>query len=422
MKAFVFPGKVWPFWSLLGIILALFLVEQFPFGAWDVIKAYLFSPPFFYHSLAIYFFSLVLALFTYRNLYNLKILLAGFLFLLTGFFCLQYFFEHTPIIINFLHILPSDQAHFILYLIYSWNLLLISLVPANMPKSFSRLLLGLLISLEGGLLVGLTRYLVPAMDAYWPWVNDRSMIVLASINGGIILCAHLLSFKRRDVYAWAVTGFLFLFTVAFAARGRDLELLLLLFVPIALAFMVLANLMLSLSHRANYDPLLNIYNRGYGNDLLQGRVRSLGKWYAVVIFDLDRFKRLNDRYGHPAGDRVLYFVAQKIREKALPHGITCRYGGEEFMVVFPNVSLPNATKTANDIVSAVEQMQIPIADKKMAGKKRKKIPKIRVTVSAGVAATRTNKNPLVVVEAADKALYRSKRAGRNRVTKARQVN
>ena len=355
------------------------------------------------------------ALFTYRNLYNLKILLAGFLFLMTGLFCLYYFFGFAPVIFRFLQVEQNDNIHLLVYLFYSWNLLVISLVPANMPKTFSRLFLTLIISLEGILLFGGTRYLLAAMETYLPQTDDMSLSLLTAINGLIVICAQGLSFKRRDVYAWPITGFVLLFTVAYAARGRDLEILLLLFVPVALVFMVMANLMLSLSHRANYDPLLNIYNRGYANNFLQGKVRSLSKGYAVGIFDLDHFKRLNDRYGHQAGDRILFAVAQKIREKALPHGIACRYGGEEFMVIFPNLSITQAAKLAQEMVAAIAQMQIPVS-----GKKKRKAFKVRVTISGGIAAAKSNKNSQDVVQAADKALYRAKRGGRNRLSVVRQ--
>jgi len=166
-------------------------------------------------------------------------------------------------------------------------------------------------------------------------------------------------------------------------------------------------------HRANYDPLLLIYSRGYINNLLQGKGKGLGKQYALALFDLDHFKKINDRYGHSAGDAVLYEVAQKIREKSLPRGITCRYGGEEILVVFPETSLDYAERVGREVVSAVGGMKIPYT-----GKKRKR--NLRITVSGGVVAGMAGKDHVQnLLEAADKAMYRSKRLGRNRMSVSR---
>ncbi len=394
------------------MVLALAFFEQNHFSVWDTIKPYFFSPPFFYQSLALYFLALSLALFTYRNLYNLKVLLAGFLFFMTGLFCLHYFFKFFPSIIKIFQIQNNEKGHLLLYLFYSWDLLLIALVPSTLPKSLARLLLSLLVISKVLILYCGTRYLIPAIDVHMPWIWIYPLGVLLGLNGLIIVLSQVLSFRRGDVYGWPITGFMVLFTIAFIVKGSDLERILLFLVPFVLSLMVLANLTLSLSHRANYDPLLNIYNRGYCNNILQGKVHPLSKRFALIIFDLDHFKRFNDRYGHQAGDTVLYYVAQKIREKALPKGITCRYGGEEMIVIFPDASREYVIKTAREIVSAVAQMQIPIGGKKKNGK-------LRVTVSAGLAAAKPSKGSKAVVEAADKALYKSKRLGRNRLTIAR---
>jgi diguanylate cyclase (GGDEF)-like protein len=197
--------------------------------------------------------------------------------------------------------------------------------------------------------------------------------------------------------------------MAFLAKGRELEILLLHLVPIALALMVLANLTASLSHHAHYDPLLNIYNRVHCNNILQGKAKSLGRQFAIALFDLDRFKKVNDRHGHAVGDMVLYQVAQRIREKALPRGIACRYGGEEILVVFPGTSLEYAAKVGREVVSSIAQLRIPV------GGKRRRVD-LRITVSGGVAAGRSGKDHVMaVLEEADRALYRAKRLGRNRL-------
>jgi diguanylate cyclase (GGDEF)-like protein len=102
---------------------------------------------------------------------------------------------------------------------------------------------------------------------------------------------------------------------------------------------------------------------------------------------------------------VLHEVAQVVAQRAMPKGITCRYGGEEIVVFLPNVSLKEARQVAQEIRKAVSQLKLKIAQKRLS-----------TTVSIGVAGYEKNSLPVkVLIARADKALYRAKRAGRNRV-------
>jgi diguanylate cyclase (GGDEF)-like protein len=371
------------------------------------------SAPFFYQSLLLYLLALVLALLTYRNLYNVKILLASFLFLMMGIFSMLYFIGIQMPSDQIHRIQPDEGVHLLLYLFYSMDLLLIALLPSYLPKLLTRLFLTLVVICELALLIACAGYLSPAMAEHFPWALKNQLVVVLGLNVAIAVVAHVLSLRRRDPYAWSMSGFLVLFTVAFLTKGTEREILLLHLVPIALALMVFANLTTSLTHRAHYDSLLNIYNRGHCNNILQGKGKSLGKAFALALFDLDRFKRVNDRHGHAVGDMVLYQVAQKVREKALPRGITCRYGGEELLVVFPGTSLEYAEKVGREVVSSVAQMRIPAGGKKKTD--------LRITVSGGLAAGRSGKDDVMaVLEAADRALYRAKRMGRNRLNVVRR--
>ena len=312
-----------------------------------------------------------------------------------------------------LRIGKDEGVHLFLYLLYSADLLLITLVPSYLPKLLTRLCIGLFILLELLLLIASPAFLSPLLKAKTPWILREQLPIVLGLNGSVAVMAHILSHRRRDPYAWSITGFLVLFSVAFLVKAWEPETLLLHLVPVALVLMVLANLTASLSHHAHYDPMLNIYNRGHCNNLLQGKGRSLGKRFALALFDLDHFKKVNDRYGHAVGDRVLYAVAQKVREKALPRGITCRYGGEELLVVFPDTSLEYAQKVGREVVSSIAQLRIP------AGAKKKVV--LRITVSGGLAAGRWGKeDAMTVLESADRALYRAKRLGRNRLNVARK--
>ncbi len=414
MKRFLFSSAALPFWILLGAIVGLFLLEQFSFESWNRIRNYLLAAPFVYQSLILYLLTLVLALFTYRSLYNVKILLASFLFLMMGVFSMLYFigFQMPS---GEIHKIGKDEGvHLLLYLLYSTDLLLLALVPSYLPKLLTRFCLALFILLELVLLAACPDALSPAMKEHVPWMMNQQMPIVLALNVIVAVLAHILSVRRRDPYAWSITAFLVLFSIAFLARGSEREILLLHLVPIALALMVLANHTASLSHHAHYDQLLNIYNRGHCNNILQGKGKSLGKRFALALFDLDHFKKVNDRHGHMVGDRVLYEVAQKVREKALPRGITCRYGGEELLVVFPGTSLEYAEKVGREVVSSIAQMRIPVG-----GKKKK--TNLRITVSGGLAAGRSGKDDVMaVLESADRALYRAKRLGRNRLNVVRK--
>jgi len=414
VKRILFPSRTVPFWICLGGIVVLFLLERYPTLPWEGVRSYFLSRPYFYHSLVFYLVALVLALFTYRNLYNVKVLLASVLFLLAGVYSLLFFFEVSLPLKMFLKIPEGGiGARLFIYFFYSQALLLIALVPTYLSKPSTRILLFLLVLVEGMLLVGGSRYLLPTMEQPLGRFTERPMVILLFTNLCIAGISYALSLYRKDPYAWAVTGFLVLFTFAFWVRGEKLEKLFLHWVPVSLVLTVLINLITSLWHRANYDPLLLIYSRGYINNLLQGKGKGLGKQYALALFDLDHFKKINDRYGHSAGDAVLYEVAQKIREKSLPRGITCRYGGEEILVVFPETSLDYAERVGREVVSAVGGMKIPYT-----GKKRKR--NLRITVSGGVVAGMAGKDHVQnLLEAADKAMYRSKRLGRNRMSVSR---
>jgi diguanylate cyclase (GGDEF)-like protein len=415
MNRLLFPGGALPFWVLSGAILGLFLLEMFPFETWSRIRPYLLSAPFLYQSLLLYLVALVLALLTYRSLYNVKILLASLLFLMMGVFSMLTFIGFQTPGGATLRIAKDEGIHLLLYLIYSADLLLLALVPSYLPKLLTRLCLALSVLIQAALLIFCMDSLSGAMKARFAWMLEHPLLLLLVLNGIVAATAYVLSFRRADPYAGSIAGFLVLLSIAFAVRGSDREILLLHLVPIALVFMMLANLATSLFHHAHYDPLLNIYNRGHGNSILQGKARSLGRRFALALFDLDHFKQVNDRYGHAVGDRVLYEVAQKVRERALPRGITCRYGGEELLVVFPGTSLAYAEKTGREIVGAVAQMRIP------AGVRKKSKADLCVTVSGGMAEGRSGKDDVMaVLEAADRALYRAKRLGRNRLNVARR--
>jgi diguanylate cyclase len=129
---------------------------------------------------------------------------------------------------------------------------------------------------------------------------------------------------------------------------------------------------------------------------------------SVIMFDIDHFKKINDTYGHPLGDRVIAAVSQSIRECVGQAGVAARYGGEEFAVLLPELPISVAEALADNIRKRIEMGRI----RRRQGEE----PIGGVTISAGVSAWHRDDDLAMVVERADRALYASKKAGRNRVT------
>lgn len=161
-----------------------------------------------------------------------------------------------------------------------------------------------------------------------------------------------------------------------------------------------------MEHKASYDPLLRIYNRSHCEMILDEHTRiDTSPPFGLVIIDIDRFKRVNDRYGHRAGDEVLIQVARILTKELVPDGIVCRYGGEEFVVFFPHKKSRRIKKIMDRARKKIQKSVI------RSGKKR-----IKVTVSIGIShRSRSSQTLHEVFSTADKALYRAKKGGRNQV-------
>jgi len=159
---------------------------------------------------------------------------------------------------------------------------------------------------------------------------------------------------------------------------------------------------------------------------LEETMLHLGGTFAIAMVDLDHFKRLNDRHGHEVGDQVLRMVASQLARLG-GGGKAFRYGGEEFTVVFPGKSAAEAKPVLEDWRRAIAANRFAV---RAPGRPQRR-PKsgrgqggtdrsLKVTVSIGLAErSRWRRQPEEVIKAADKALYRSKKAGRNRLTSSR---
>ena len=154
------------------------------------------------------------------------------------------------------------------------------------------------------------------------------------------------------------------------------------------------------------DELTGLYNRRHFIQLAEKEVDRALRYrhpQALIMFDLDHFKQVNDTYGHPAGDQVLKTVASLARQELRDIDLLGRYGGEEFVILLPETGRKGARAIAERLRKRIAQTQINIAQEK-----------ISITISLGVSILSPDCNNLTkLIETSDKALYAAKAAGRN---------
>ena len=161
-----------------------------------------------------------------------------------------------------------------------------------------------------------------------------------------------------------------------------------------------------LDQKANIDQLTGIKNKRYLNNYLlklegDKKVDSIG----VILIDIDYFKYYNDTYGHLEGDAVLKTVAKNLEKIAGKNAVTCRFGGEEFLIIYRNITLKQLEAKCNDLVEGIRALNIP---------HKASITKPYVTISVGGAISTTAKfSGTDIVEKADQAVYEAKENGRN---------
>ncbi|MFD1327066.1 PleD family two-component system response regulator [Mycoplana ramosa] len=161
------------------------------------------------------------------------------------------------------------------------------------------------------------------------------------------------------------------------------------------------------------DGLTGLHNRRYLDShlkLLVDRSMARGREMSVCIADIDRFKLINDTYGHDVGDAVLREFANRLRTAVRGADLACRYGGEEFVLVMPDTSAETAAAVAERLRMTIEQEPFPVPGGAAA---------LRVTASLGIASLLCDDDgPGALMKRADRALYEAKRSGRNRVVAA----
>lgn len=164
----------------------------------------------------------------------------------------------------------------------------------------------------------------------------------------------------------------------------------------------------ALQEQAVRDGLTGLYNRRYLDEVLErevSRARREGIPLSLVMLDIDYFKRVNDSYGHQAGDEVLRILARVLNEDIRLEDIACRYGGEEFLILLPNMPLAAAQGRAEAWREKIAALAVPYGELT-----------IRFTVSLGLAAfPEHGSTPDDLTRCVDQALYQAKHAGRNQV-------
>jgi diguanylate cyclase len=163
-----------------------------------------------------------------------------------------------------------------------------------------------------------------------------------------------------------------------------------------------------LSEQANRDPLTGLYNRRYLDSTLErelARSKREGQPLSLILIDIDHFKQINDTYGHQAGDEVLKRMAGMLDKQARLADVACRYGGEEFLMLLPNMPQSKAIERAEQWRTDFAATTIVFGEFRM-----------QVTLSSGIATYPGNGTTAhALIQCADDALYRAKTEGRNRV-------
>lgn len=151
------------------------------------------------------------------------------------------------------------------------------------------------------------------------------------------------------------------------------------------------------------DPLTSVYNRRYFIKKLEEEVQRVQKqgWgtFSIALLDIDHFKSINDRFGHHAGDVVLTKLTERIKSRIRKVDCLARWGGEEFIILFPQAKLDEAKLLIEELRKSISKMDTSIAS--------------RITVSVGVAEYCANETADSIIQRADNLMYEAKNAGRN---------
>ena len=163
----------------------------------------------------------------------------------------------------------------------------------------------------------------------------------------------------------------------------------------------------NLEKKALYDPLTNCFNKKEIEFLAENFLKNYLRYntpFSILMLDIDFFKKVNDTYGHLAGDYILKEVSNTIKETIRDSDVCGRFGGEEFLVLLPNTKMSGALKLAKRIRQTIENKKFEFENKK-----------INITISIGLTSASKTDSVFSLIERADEGLYDAKKNGRNRV-------
>ncbi len=327
---------------------------------------------------------------------------------------------------------------------YIWNpdlkvdfqlsyLLMVSLIPINYLYNF--------LSRERGILnqYGARRFIILAVQLYcitWilehPYPPIKEFFTFSPFNYNIlkitdisqplivaiIISAIIIFFRLLQTSSILISGILSsLIAITTAVHFYQQPQLATMFTLLA-GLLIIISIIINAYSLAYLDELTNLPSRR----ALTQSTSTLGKHYCVAMVDVDHFKKFNDKYGHDIGDQVLKKLARQLRQ--IRGGKAFRYGGEEFIVLFPNKNLQEARLFCNELCKNVENSPFMLRNKKrpktkQPDTKQRKQPEAKpltITISIGVAEhSQDLANSEDVIKQADKALYKAKKNGRNQV-------
>ncbi|HMB56217.1 MAG TPA: sensor domain-containing diguanylate cyclase [Arenimonas sp.] len=251
------------------------------------------------------------------------------------------------------------------------------------------------------------------------WAMQRNRLHIAHSHSAETLCPHVLASSTSEIYSTAC--------IPLIAQGESLGWIYLsspgpdtypkMQVAVAAAeqlALALANLKLrqSLRDQSVRDPLTGLFNRRYLTESLGREMARSGRRklpLAVMTFDLDHFKAFNDTYGHAAGDAVLVAFSRLLQSASRSEDIACRMGGEEFVLIMPEMDLEVATRRANELLAAMGKLVVMHTGNVLPP----------LTTSIGLALfPEHGRQPDRLLAAADQALYRAKSQGRKQMVVA----
>ncbi len=255
----------------------------------------------------------------------------------------------------------------------------------------------ILTHLEKGMIYGIAGFmfymLLPpiAFQAFPLWINIISIMIVAAFPQLFAEAGFVNGFQQANyaVLIWPAASIAIIIQYFYARNYRHRY-----------------EMEKSLERLSYTDMLSGLYNRRYFmetfHNLLE-HAKASGTSLGLLIADIDRFKSINDQYGHPVGDEVIKSLSALFAKEVGAAGIVARIGGEEFGILLPDTDREASLKLAEQLRSSAEEMNIDVVDEEQ----------FVCTISIGIAVSEANSDVSTLFKKADQALYKAKQSGRN---------